>query len=210
MVRQCRHGRYARASGAAFLFPFLLASLLAWGCGKAQPAAPPQEEVGEDGGGEAAPSGETVTLTLYFRYQTPDQEWLAPEDRTVSGVTDPYRTAVEELIRGPAPGSPLHPVLPDTVKVLGVDVAGGVCTLNVSKEILTDASLVGVGSTSEALALSAIADTLTEFGEIDRVKLLIEGMQSGMVEGRFVEDFWGHTGLPEYLERNEEILYGAP
>ena len=30
----------------------------------------------------------------------------------------------------------------------------------------------------------------------------IEGKQSGMVDGLFIEDFWGHVGLPEYLERD--------
>jgi len=184
----------------------LLAAFTAWSCAKTEPAGSRQEENAEQEEGKEDKE-ETVTLTLYFRYNAGAREQLAPQQRTVSGVTDPYRAAMEELIEGPTPDSQLYPVLPDTVKVLGIEVADGVCTVNVSKEILTDANQVGVSASGEELALSAIADTLTEFAEVSRVKLLIEGAQSGMVEGRFVEDFWGHMGLPEYLERNEDLIF---
>jgi spore germination protein GerM len=117
---------------------------------------------------------------------------------------------MEQLIKGPAEGTQLYPVLPTTVKVLDIDVADGICTVNVSKEILTDANQLGVSGSSEKLALAAIADTLTEFADVDRVALFIEGLQSGMIEGRFVEDFWGHMGLPTFLERNEEVIYQGP
>jgi germination protein M len=182
----------------------IFAALAAWGCNKAEPAKP-QEQEETAGGGEEATGEKQATITLYFRYNEDTQEWLAPEERTVSG--DPYLGAMQELIAGPAPGSQLHAVLPHTVKVLDIGVENGICTVNVSKEILTDANQVGVSASGEALALAAIANTLTEFNEVDKVKLLVEGVQSGMVEGRFVEDFWGHMGLPEYLERNEDLVF---
>lgn len=184
-----------------------IAALPALGCGKSEPPGDGGTE--EENGVEVEGDGSTATydLVLYFRYGGDTQEWLAPEERTVSGVEDPYLAAMEELIRGPGPDSQLEPVLPHTVKVLGVEVADGVAVVDVSKEILTDANEVGVSAVGESLALAAIADTLTEFDGVSRVKLLIEGMQSGMVEGRFVEDFWGHMGLPEYLERNEDVIF---
>jgi len=184
-----------------------LAVFGAWGCNKAEPAEPREQEEATEGG-EGAAEEEQTTVTLYFRYNADTQEWLAPEDRTVSG--DPYLRAMQELIAGPAPDSQLYPVLPDTVKVLDIGVEGGICTVNVSKEILTDANQVGAGASGEGLALAAIANTLTQFAEVDKVKLLVEGVQSGMIEGRFVEDFWGHMGLPEYLERNEDLVYSPP
>jgi len=192
-------------------FTILLLAILAvygaWGCTRSEPAEPQEEqEVGGDAGGVA--EGQQTTVTLYFRYNTDTQELLAPEERTVSG--DPYLRAMQELIAGPAPDSQLFPVLPDTVKVLDIGVEGGVCTVNVSKEILTDANQVGVSASGEGLALAAIANTLTQFADVERVKLLVEGVQSGMIEGRFVEDFWGHMGLPEYLERNEDLIYRPP
>ncbi len=204
-------GVKTRAAGISLIFAvsvlLLLAVFAAWGCDRSQPPVDgEQEERVEEDAQEENGVGD-YDLTLYFRYGADTRELLAPQERTVTGVADPYRAAMEELIAGPAPGSQLSPVLPDTVKVLDIEVADGTATVNVSKEILTDANQVGVSAEGEGLALSAIANTLTEFAEVSRVKLLVEGMQSGMVEGRFVEDFWGHTGLPEYLERNEDIIF---
>jgi spore germination protein GerM len=194
-------------AAALLTISLLLVAFSVWGCAGSEPV----EQGGNAGANEDATieeeGGGAMSLSLYFRLSSPDGEWLSLEEREVSGVEDPYRAAMEELIKGPAAGSQLLPVLPDTVKVLSTGVADGVCTVNVSKEILTDANQVGAGASGEGLALAAIADTLTAFPEVSRVKLLVEGTQSGMVEGRFVEDFWGHMGLPEYLERNEDIIY---
>ena len=144
-----------------------------------------------------------VTLTLYFMGSTPTSFFLSGETRTIPYTQAVARAAMEELIKGPAEGSTLQAVLPDTVKVLDVNIADGVCTVNLSKEILTDkAAQGGAGAEAEALALDSIADTLTEFPTIQKVKLLIEGKQSGVVDGYHIEDFWGHVGLPEYLERD--------
>jgi len=183
----------------------LLFAFSAWGCSKAESAKPQEEEETETGGDET--TQERVTVTLYFRRTVDTKDWLYPMQTTVIGASDPYLTAMEQLIKGPAQGTELYPVLPDTVKVLDIDVANGVCTVNVSKEILTDANQVGVSASGEGLALAAIANTLTEFEDVDKVALLIEGLQSGMIEGRFIEDFWGHMGLPEFLERNEDVIY---
>ena len=79
---------------------------------------------------------------------------------------------------------------------------------------VTNVLIAGVGGqgvilSSEVLALAAIANTLTEIDGIDRVKLLVEGAQSGMAGDRHIEDFWGHVGLPEFLERNESVIYNS-
>ena len=202
--------RNARKWALQVLVILLLATLAvsgAWGCARSEPVEPQEkEEAGEDA--EEAAEEEQTTVALYFRYDADTQGWLAPEERTVSG--DPLLRAMQELIAGPAPDSQLQPVLPDTVQVLDIGVEDGICTVNVSKEILTDANQVGVSASGEGLALAAIADTLTQFAEVDKVKLLVEGVQSGTIEGRFVEDFWGHMGLPEYLERNEDLIYEPP
>lgn len=159
-----------------------------------------------DGGDKSHGGGTTTEVTLFFRYETPERSWLAAEKREVDAA-EPCRAAMSALISGPMPGSGLKPVLPDTVSILGVTLEGGVCTVDLSKEVLTDANKVGASATSEMLALAAIADTLTGIQGVEKVRVLVEGQQSGMVEGRFVEDFWGHVGLPEFLERNEEVIF---
>ncbi len=195
---------------ALILLIFVFVTASTCGCGEPgeKKNTDNSAENGEaQGGGDNGPGGGTTSeVTLYFRYDTPEKSWLAPEKREIDAA-DPCRAAMAALISGPMPGSSLKPVLPDTVSVLGVALEGGVCTVDLSKEVLTDASKVGAGATSEMLALAAIADTLTGIQGVEKVRLLVEGQQSGMVEGRFVEDFWGHVGLPEFLERNEEVIF---
>jgi spore germination protein GerM len=190
----------------------LLTALLAWGCTKTDSGEVEgqEEEVQEEEKEqEEAQPEKAVTLTLYFKISTETEEYLAPEERTVT-TSDAARSAMEELIKGPGPDSGLAPVLPNTVQVLNISVEDGLATVNVSKEIITDSSQLGYGARSEALALAAIANTLTEIDGIERVKLLVEGAQSGMAGDRHIEDFWGHMGLPEFLERNESVIYISP
>ncbi len=174
--------------------------------GKEDTGIPSEDQTGkQDDSGTKGP----ITLTLYFAGDPQVGFYLMPEKRQIPYTTGVARAAMEELIKGPAAGSSLRKVLPNTVKVLDIKVSEGICTLNLSKEILTDAVQVGVSAGTESNALNAIANTLTEFPTIKKVKLLIEGKSSGMVDGWHVEDFWGHIGLPDYLERNETVI-GPP
>lgn len=199
---------------AGIFLTFLILSVFYSGCRKANPATRSGEseegfEEEAEAEGEPKTEGEkgTITLTLYFLVVEDTGFHLAPEKRIIPYTQAVARAAMEELFKGPTPGSSLKPIFPDTVKVLDISIQDGVCTLNVSKEILTDkAKQGGAGAELESLALTSIADTLTEFPTIKKVKLLIEGKQSGQVDGFRVEDFWGHVGLPEYLERDMSVV----
>ncbi|WP_287155474.1 GerMN domain-containing protein [Candidatus Solincola tengchongensis] len=207
-----RRYRWLCVTAAAAVLALLLSLFLLPGCGKSKPAT------GEEGKEEAEAQGEqetaeegteakTVTLTLYFIKSEPSDMYLVAQKRTIPYTTAVARAAMEELIKGPSGGDGLIAAFPGTVKVLDVSIRDGVCTVNLSKEILTDkAKQGGAGAAMEGLALISIANTLTEFPTIQKVKLLIEGKQSGQVDGFYVEDFWGHVGLPEYLERNMAVV----
>lgn len=205
-----RHRGRDLATLIAFLLVGTLALFLGLGCGQSKKEASKGEETkeeeetkDEDGSATKNP----ITITLYFTQWTETDAYLVAEKRVIPYTQAVARAAMEELIKGPAPGSTLHKVMPNTVKVLDISISNGVCTLNLSKEILTDAaSQVGVSATTEGLVLNAIANTLTEFSTIKKVKLLIEGKSSGVVDGFYIEDFWGHVGLPDYLERNEKAI----
>lgn len=148
-----------------------------------------------------------VTLTLYFIANAPGQSYLQAERRTIPYTQAVARAALEELFKGPSAESGLMAVFPPTVKVLDVSIADGVCTVNLSREIITEKGPSGgAGAMTEGLALVSIANTLTEFPTIEKVRLLVEGKQSGMVDGMYIEDFWGHVGLPEYLERDLSMV----
>ncbi len=180
------------------------------GCGSAKTTEPGQQqqpEPGQQGSAEqAGNSSNQVVLTLYFALYSGTGAWLEPVERAVPHSEEVARAAMLELIKGPDDGSGLKAVIPATVKIRSISITGGVCSLDLSKEILTDSASIGVSATTEGLLLAAIADTLTEFPTITKVKLTIEGKSSGLVDGRPVEDFWGHVGLPDELVRDETVI----
>lgn len=145
------------------------------------------------------------TVTLYFASMIDNQSYLAEEMRQVEDQGNIYKTAVEELIKGPA-GEGLHPVLPSDTVVNSVIVSGGLATVDFNIRIINNFEEIPHSSTTETLAIYSVVNTLTEFEEIENVKITIEGSGTGEVAGYMVEDFWGHTGIYEIFERNEEII----
>ncbi|MDD3819288.1 MAG: GerMN domain-containing protein, partial [Actinomycetota bacterium] len=118
---------------------------------------------------------------------------------------DLYKRVLEELIKGPE-SSELYPTLPSNVKVNSVKLSDGTAIVDFSKEIITNFEEIPHSSTTEMLAIFSIVNTLTEFEEIDKVKITIEGKESGQIDGLNIEDFWGHVGIHEEFSRNEEII----
>jgi germination protein M len=149
-----------------------------------------------------------VDLTVYFRAGSGTQAHLVPVTREVAVGDDLPRRALELLLAGPVEGDAqgLVAPLPTTTRVLGFDVDGDVADIDLSAEVVTDAGTVGRSPEHEALALAALADTLTEFPTIRRVRLRVEGQRTGAVNGTDVQTFWGGWGLPDELVRDESVI----
>lgn len=164
-----------------------------------------------------AGSVETV-LNLYHeeRAQVPVVIYLAREGqlepvlREVAGPEEQCPlAAVQALVAGPTAVEKqrgLGAVLPASTRVLGVKVAGNTAVVDLSREVVTRASEIGPGSTTEVLALNALYFTLVQFREVEKVRLLVEGKNKGDVGGRRIEDFWGHIGLPDPLAGSTSLL----
>lgn len=75
-----------------------------------------------------------------------------------------------------------------------LQVKEGTATADFSSEV----TRLNVGSMGEALAVAAIVNTLTEFPEIRRVQIL--------VEGRKVESLAGHVDVSRPLARNDRLI----
>lgn len=117
--------------------------------------------------------------------------------------------ALQLLVAGPTPAEQEQgfvPVLPPAARVLGVTIENGVATADFSREVITRSSDVACSSAAEALALSAVYFTLVQFPGVEKVRLLVEGKSRGIVDGRLIEDFWGHIGLPEHLSGDLELV----
>ena len=171
-------------------------------CTSQSPAAPPVPTVNAEAvrAESAPPPSDTVELTLYFRHGRGVDAYLTPRTRRVKLASAKPRRALELLLRGPGRSDEarVQPALPRTTEVRDFSVANGVANVTLSPHAVTDARTVGRRPEHEALALAAIANTLTEFPEVQRVRLRVEG-DSG-------RRFWGFWGLPASLVRDPSVI----
>ncbi len=147
----------------------------------------------------------TRSVSLYFAAYTDTEAYLVKETREIQVGKDLYKSVLEELIKG-SESDGLFPTLPSDVKVNSVEISNSTAIVDFSKEIITNFEEIPHSSTTEILAIFSIVNTLTEFEEIKKVKITIEGMESGEIDGLYVEDFWGHIGIYEEFTRNEAII----
>lgn len=139
------------------------------------------------------PSAEKVKVVLYFGDKS--AEFLWAEERVVTRTTQPDPVlALTELAKGPTRTDRAR-VIPEGTKVLAVDVVNGVAYANFSKE-LRDKHWGG--SAGELFTVYGIVATLTEFPQIDRVQILVEGQR--------LDSLAGHMILSEPIARDESIL----
>jgi len=145
-----------------------------------------------------------VPVKVYFIVADPD--WaVKAEEHYVVDENKPLR-ALESLIEGPEDLSMGMP-LPPTTRILGFTVENGTAYVDLSREAITEAyQYCPVSAGGEAMSINAIGNTLTEFSEIQRVKLSIEGKTQGEIDGYSIEEYWGHFGLPSEITRNEEVI----
>lgn len=147
----------------------------------------------------------TQSVSLYFAKYTETDSYLVKETREIKVDESIYKKVVEELIKGPV-SSDLYPTIPSNVRVNSVELSDELAIVDFSREIITNLDEIPHSSTTETLAIYSIVDTLTEFKEINRVKITVEGKDSGQIDGLYIEDFWGHIGIYEEFTRNEEII----
>ena len=170
------------------LFTFLMA-VMAAGCAPRQI----QEEI--------------ITEEIKLYYGDINNEKLVVEKRQVSyrREEDKYRVALEELIKGPQDENHRANIPPET-KVYGTIKQGSDLIVDFSREL----NRFG-GSVAEIVARGSIVNTLTQFAEIDRVKILVEGEEyigpSGQPLG-FMGPF-SISAEPPPQEKAEVILYFA-
>jgi germination protein M len=113
-------------------------------------------------------------ITLYFGNR--DATAVVAETRTVSipadiQLPDLLRIAVEQLIKGPR-NQDLSPTIPPGTRVLSVSVEEDVAHVDFSQEMHTQH---WGGAAGESMTVQSIVNTLTEFPDIRRVLMTVEG-----------------------------------
>jgi hypothetical protein len=131
-------------------------------------------------------------VTLYFPGMDAQKVW--EEVRTLTVYNDEIaEAAIHGLIAGPN-NEALSPSIPEGTKLLSINIDNGLCTVDFSREFIDNHS---GGSAGELMTLSSIVNTLTEFPEIERVQIWVEG-KSGETLGNML--------LDEPLYRFEELI----
>ena len=131
-------------------------------------------------------------VTLYFSDE--DAQYLIPELRKVNQTENTVKQAIVELIKGPDTGN-LYPTIPPTTTVNALYISNQITYIDLSSEIVNDHP---GGSAGELLTVYSIVMTLTNFPEIEKVQILIDG-DSG-------ETLVGHIDISHPLERDENWL----
>ena len=185
-----------RTSSSLILMLTFLLLMLITGCDQQNPSPinPPlanQEKVTQEPiSQQHNASYLTHKLTVYFA--TKDAAALVPEVASVQKSEYTAHKAMEVLLAGPV-HSELVRVLPLKTKVRGIVIKNRIAYVDFNDKILKMS-----GSATETLAVASIVNTLTEFEEIEKVQILVEGKQ--------VETLAGHLDVSQPLSRSEHII----
>lgn len=176
-----------------FLFPLIMLVFFLNGCGRETappPVKPPVENNGEEAGEKTLIEEEEKGVKSVIVYFSDKQAaCLVGEEREIKDTAEDSRIfALEALINGPLDPA-LVRTIPDDVKLLDFSVADGVATVNFSAELYLNH---WGGSTGEILTVYSIVNTLSQFPEIEKVKIVINGEE--------IESLVGHMELDKPLE----------
>lgn len=141
---------------------------------------------------QSGSKAQLVNIKVYY----PDENatGLVAVEKSIKDTDNKYQAAVEALIAG-TDKKGLANVFPKKAKLLQVTVSGKVAKVDFSREL--QKNFVG-GSTGEEMLVGSVVNTLTEFPEIQKVQILVDGQE--------VETLSGHMDLSQPLPRMTELL----
>lgn len=153
-------------------------------------------EAPKNGDAKQEPTGkknnETVKITVYHASQ--DALYLVPEVHAVPAQAANAQTALELLLAGTT-NKDLVAVMPQGVKLRGITIKSHVAYADFNDALAKNS---GGGSQTELLIVGAIVNTLTEFPEIHKVQILIEGKKADTISG--------HLDVSEPFTRFERLI----
>ena len=170
-----------------FLLMLLICAVMVNGCdfGKKEPVPvnPPKQEVKQQS-------------FIVYRAAADGREKLLPEKFTINDNGKPIaENALIALVSTKPQDASMEDVVPIGTKVLSLRVdEKGTAYADFSKELAKK----GQGSYGEMMLCYAITNTLTEFPEIKRVQILIEGKKVNTISG--------HMEVEEPMIRNKDFL----
>lgn len=138
--------------------------------------------------------GESGSVKLYYALK--GNTGLGVENRNIQfkDQNSKYENTLKELIKGPSDTNKFEVSIDKSVKVLSVKAENENLTVDFSKEFN-----VFSGSMHEAAVVSSVVDTLLQFPELKKVKLLVEGQELIAPSGE-------PYGFMEFIDFNAEDM----
>lgn len=114
----------------------------------------------------------TVSETVKLYYAIKGNVGLDMENREIEykDAKSKYTNTLKELLKGPSDTGKFETSISKDTKVLNVKVEGGNLIVDFSKEFN-----VFSGSMHEAAVVSSVVDTMLQFNELKKVRILVEG-----------------------------------
>lgn len=153
---------------------------------------------GASAGSAATSSGtEKAAKKMNIKVYYPDKQGmkLIAVKRTIKADgSDKYTEAIKSLLQGPRDKEQIA-VIPKQARLKSVTVKGDVAYVDFSQDLVK--KFTG-GSTGEEMLVGSVVDTLTEFPEIKKVQILVEGKE--------IETLAGHMDLSSPIARMAGLL----
>ncbi|RJQ31124.1 MAG: hypothetical protein C4562_06905 [Actinobacteria bacterium] len=179
------------------VFCSLVVAILVIGCSTSQIQKPKKIKKSVKQDEQAVENKKSVTV--YVPEETANSIVLKPIKRSV-GSQSKEKQAIEALLESDFGKK----IFPKNTTVLSIVIVNDLAKVDFSQDILNKPE---TSASHEEAAIYAIVNTLTQFQGISKVTMLVEGKQKGKVDGKNIEDFWGHVGLYDQpFRRNEELI----
>lgn len=134
---------------------------------------------------------DNLKVKVYFSNQ--DATKLVAEEREISSE-DKYTAAIQELIKGTT-HEHVVALIPKSTVLRSVKVVDGIAYVDFDDSIVQK---FNGGSGAEIILVASIVDTLTEFPEIKKVQILLNGST--------METITGHLDTSKPFERIMDVL----
>lgn len=136
------------------------------------------------------PSGVATETTETAVFYSTGRSLL--EERKVVGAPDAYEATLRELLRALPESNPDVAIVQPEADFNSVSLdEDGVITIDWKAEVLD----FEAEPKEKRLAFAALLMTMGGFPEVEKVRFTVEGKDSGEIEGRDVEAFWGDVSL---------------
>lgn len=197
MARRKSTPRASTPLFAAVILAVVAFGLVAWMSGSSRSPL----KLGNNGAGTQPAPLPPITqpshrVDIYITKVVEDDARLVPVERIVPVDADEHKAALEELLKtNENEEGPAKYLIPQGSRLLGLKINNGTAYADFNNALKEN---FPGGSMNEALLVNAIVHTLTQFDDVKRVQI--------MVEGKKIESLGGHLEISQPITGDSALL----